>query len=318
LRAPRTFPLLLPHDELLLRMNSSRAATIDLAGDTAPLTSTAFVIALAISILIHGIMLNVRFGFSNPNLLKSPNNALEVVLVNSKSATRPVKADVLAQANLDGGGNTDEELRAKTPLAVPQKDNEAKNETTMKQKVRKLEEKAKSLLTQIKSKKSVEQTPQEKPAEQAPSEPAPVDVVEKSLQMARLEAQIARRMEAYQQRPKRQFIGARAQEYRFALYVDNWREKVERIGNLNYPEEAKTRKVYGRLTLTVAIKDDGTIERVDVNKSSGHRVLDEAAKRIVFLAAPFARFPEDIAKDTDILEITRTWTFTREDQMVSE
>jgi len=291
---------------------------MDLGGDATPLTSTPFVIALATSILVHGIMLNVRFAFSNANLLKSPNNALEVVLVNSKSATRPIKADVLAQANLDGGGNTDEERRAKTPLAVPEKDNEAKNETTMTRKVRKLEEKAKSLLTQIKAKKIVEQTPQETPAEQAPSEPAPVDVVEKSLQMARLEAQIARRMEAYQQRPKRQFIGARAQEYRFALYVDNWREKVERIGNLNYPEEAKTKKVYGRLTLTVAIKDDGTIERVDVNKSSGHKVLDEAAKRIVFLAAPFARFPEDIAKDTDILEITRTWTFTREDQMVSE
>ena len=125
-------------------------------------------------------------------------------------------------------------------------------------------------------------------------------------------------MEAYQQRPKRQFVGARAQEYRFARYVDEWREKVERVGNINYPEEAKVKKLYGRLQLTVAIRGDGSVERVDVNRSSGHNVLDEAAKRIVFLAAPFAKFPEDIARDTDILEITRTWTFTREDQMVSE
>jgi protein TonB len=298
-------------------MKLSHPAGIGLADDAVSLTSTPFVIALAASIIVHGIMLNVRFGFLNPNLFKPPSNALEVVLVNSKSASRPVKADVLAQANLDGGGNTDEERRAKTPLPVTQKENTARDETTMSRRVRDLEQKAKSLLTQIKSKKAIEPPPQETRTEQAPAE-APEDVVEKSLQMARLEAQIARRMEAYQQRPKRQFVGARAQEYRFARYVDEWREKVERVGNINYPEEAKVKKLYGRLQLTVAIRGDGSVERVDVNRSSGHNVLDEAAKRIVFLAAPFAKFPEDIARDTDILEITRTWTFTREDQMVSE
>jgi protein TonB len=100
--------------------------------------------------------------------------------------------------------------------------------------------------------------------------------------------------------------------------VDQWRQKIERIGNLNYPEEAKLRKLYGRLQLTVAIKADGTVERVDVNRSSGYKVLDDAARRIVFLASPFAKFPDEIHKDTDILEITRTWTFTREDQISAE
>ena len=105
---------------------------------------------------------------------------------------------------------------------------------------------------------------------------------------------------------------------RFAQYVDNWRLKIERIGNLNYPSEAKARRLYGSLQLTVAIKADGEVESVEVNRSSGHKVLDQAAIRIVRLAAPFDRFPDNIRRDTDILHITRTWTFTRADQVLAE
>ncbi|MBC8021712.1 MAG: energy transducer TonB, partial [Burkholderiales bacterium] len=144
------------------------------------------------------------------------------------------------------------------------------------------------------------------------------DLVEKSLEIARREAQIRRDFQAYQERPKRKFIGARAQEYRFAYYVDNWRLKIERIGNLNYPGEAKARRLYGSLQLTVAIKADGEVESVEINRSSGHRILDQAAIRIVRLAAPFDRFPDNIRADTDILHITRTWTFTRGDQVLAE
>ena len=97
-----------------------------------------------------------------------------------------------------------------------------------------------------------------------------------------------------------------------------WRRKIERIGNLNYPAEAKANRIYGSLQLTVAIKADGEVESVEINKSSGHKVLDQAAVRIVRLAAPFDRFPQNIRADTDILHITRTWTFTRGDQVVSE
>jgi periplasmic protein TonB len=299
------------------RVAAPRLTSVAMISTATPLSSAPFVVALALSVVMHGTLMSVHFAFPNANTSKPPN-ALEVVLVNSKSATAPVKADVLAQANLEGGGNTDEALRAKSPLPVTQSDNKARDESNLKRQVRKLEEKATALLTQIKSAKALAPAPQETPAVPPTAEPAPDDLVERSLQMARLEAQIARRAEEYQQRPKRQFVGARAQETRFALYVDSWREKVERIGNLNYPEEAKAKKVYGRLTLTVAIKGDGNIERVDVNRSSGHKMLDEAAKRIVFLAAPYAKFPDDIARDTDILEITRTWTFTRDDQITAE
>ena len=125
-------------------------------------------------------------------------------------------------------------------------------------------------------------------------------------------------MEAYQQRPKRRFLGARAEEYRFARYVEEWRGRVERVGNMNYPEAARAQRLYGSLLLTVAIKADGSIENVEINRSSGKKVLDAAAVRIVQLAAPYPIFPPDIRRDTDVIHITRTWTFTKGDELVAE
>jgi protein TonB len=142
--------------------------------------------------------------------------------------------------------------------------------------------------------------------------------MQRTLEAMRLEAQIAKDMDAYQKRPKRRFVGARAEEYRFARYVEDWRLKVERVGNLNYPEAARQLKLYGNLLLTVAIRADGSVETVEINRSSGQRVLDAAAIHIVEMAAPFAAFPPDIKRDTDILHITRTWTFTKGDELRSE
>ena len=101
--------------------------------------------------------------------------------------------------------------------------------------------------------------------------------------------------------------------------MDNWRLKIERIGNLNYPAEAQDAQAStARCSSPSAIKADGEVEAVEINRSSGHKVLDQAAIRIVRLAAPFDRFPENIRADTDILHITRTWTFTRGDQVIAE
>ena len=146
------------------------------------------------------------------------------------------------------------------------------------------------------------------------------DLVQRSLEIARLEAQASRGYDAYQKPPKRKFIGARTQDYRFARYVEDWRLKVERIGNLNYPEAAKREKLYGSLQLTVGIKSDGGLESVEINRPSGKKMLDDAAVRIVKLAGQngFAPFPPDISRDIDVLHITRTWVFTRADQLASE
>ena len=136
------------------------------------------------------------------------------------------------------------------------------------------------------------------------------DLVRRSLEIARLEAEISRNIDDYQKMPRRKFIGARTQEFRFAQYIEDWRIKVERIGNLNYPEAARQKQIYGSVQITVSILADGAIENLEISRSSGNTVLDAAALRIVKMAAPFAPLPVDIRRDIDILGITKTMTFT--------
>ena len=275
-------------------------------------------VAVVASIAVHATLI-IGLGFKLPGFPRwdEPHNVMDVVLVNAKSARKPDKADALAQANLDGGGNTDQKLRAKSPLPALDQRETAREQHAAEGRVRQLEAEAKELMTQMQAQAQVEK-PQVQPPGAVQADKSARDLVEKSLEIQRLEAQIRREYQAYQERPKRKFVGARATEYRFARYVDEWRRKIERIGNLNYPEEARSRGIHGSLQLTVAIRADGEVESVEINRSSGHQVLDQAAVRIVRLAAPFARFPDDIRVDTDILHITRTWTFTRSDQVISE
>jgi len=273
-------------------------------------------VALLASVAFH-LLLIIGVGFKLPRIPKwdEPHNMMDVVLVNSKSATKPVKADALAQANLDGGGNTDEKRRASSPLPFERRD-PAPELRAAENRVKQLEAEAQQLLTRMKSKAVITQAQIQPEAGKADGDAR--ELVDKAAEIARLEAQIRREHQAYQERPKRQFVGARASESRFALYVDSWRQKVERVGNLNYPQEARQRKLYGSLQITVAIKANGEIESVEINRPSGHKVLDQAALRIVRLAAPFEPFPPNIRADTDILHITRTWTFTRAEQVVAE
>jgi protein TonB len=276
---------------------------------------------LLVSALLHALILTVHF--AAPALKQMPNPAayLEVVLVNSKSASKPVKADALAQANLDGGGNTEANRRAKSPLPTLDRAHPDPSLQQREQRVVELEQQARRLMTQEKSKQSVAQSPDTTPSPQqsvAAVNPNATELVQRSLEAARLEAQISRDWDNYQKLPRRKFIGARTQEYRFARYVEDWRMKVEKVGNLNYPEAAKQQRLYGQLQLTVSIRADGSVERVEINRSSGHKVLDAAARRIVELAGPYAPLPENIRKDTDILSITRTWIFTSADQLASE
>jgi periplasmic protein TonB len=274
-------------------------------------------VAVLASIGLHvAVILGVGYKLPRLPAYDAPHNVLDVVLVNAKTTAKPTKADALAQANLDGGGNTDEKLRAATPLPTQQSTETTRELKAAESRMKQLELEAKEIMTRMSSRTQVA-TAEIQP-EAAKSDPEARDLVQKSLEIARLEAQIRRDMQAYQERPRKNFVGARTTEYRFAHYVDNWRQKVERVGNLNYPEEAKARRLFGKLQMTVGIRANGEVESVEINKSSGQKVLDQAALRIVRLAAPFERFPDNIRRDTDILYITRTWTFTRSDQVVSE
>jgi protein TonB len=164
--------------------------------------------------------------------------------------------------------------------------------------------------------------PQETPAgpdrrTEAPAiqpKPQERDLADLSLAAARLQAQIDERVEQFTRYPRKKFIGARAREDRFAQYEDEWRAKIERAGTANYPLEARG-KIYGTVRLTVSIRSDGSVESVTIDRSSGHEVLDRGALRIVELASPFAPFPPEIKRDTDLLVITRTWTFTNDDTL---
>ncbi len=274
-------------------------------------------VALAFSLALHAVVLfGIGFVVHDPRKAADLLQPLQVVLVNAKSKSRPTKADALAQHNLDGGGNTPEKRRARTPLPTLNDDRQFTPEQAARR-VQQLELESKRLLTQAKSTYSVVQEKnlaQQQESERLHGE----DLVQRSLEIARLEAEIHKNLDAYQKMPRRKFIGARTQEFRFAQYVEDWRIKVERIGNLNYPEAARQKRIYGSLQLTVSIRADGSVESMEVSKSSGQRILDAAAQRIVKLASPFAPLPPDIRRDTDILSITRTWTFTQTDKLESE
>ena len=133
--------------------------------------------------------------------------------------------------------------------------------------------------------------------------------LKRSAEIAARSAELERKLEAFTERPRRKWISARTREHRFAAYMDEWRRKVERVGNLNFPGEAARRGISGDLLLDVALLPDGTVESITLRRSSGKRVLDDAAVRIVELAAPFSKFPQSISDDVDILHIERTWIF---------
>ena len=273
--------------------------------------------AVVFSLCLHAfVMFGIGFTLPDPGKVKNSLQPLEVVLVNSKSRSRPVKADALAQHSLDGGGNTTDDKRANSPLPSLGNDKQLTPEQST-QHMQKLELQVKKLITQAKSMHNIPQEQLEKQRKEG-SSLSGRDLVDRALEIARLEAQINREFNAYQKLPQRKFIGARTQEYRYAQYIEDWRIKVERIGNLNYPALARQQNIFGQLRLTVAIRADGSVESVEVNKSSGQRILDAAAVRIVKLAAPYAPFPEDIRKETSVLSIVRTWTFTPNDRLESE
>jgi protein TonB len=275
--------------------------------------SRALAMALSISIVLHAIVLSIHFKLPDTLSRLTPSQ-LEVVLVNSKTRSKPAQPEVHAQANLDGGGDTDLDRRAMSPLPSLQL---ADRGTDLKQATRRVQElqmRQRQLLSQTQSRKEVAAAGLQA---EAKSRVSGVELAESALLIARMEAQIARQIEEYNKRPRKTFVGVRAAEVRYALYVEDWRQKIERIGNLNYPESARGR-IYGSLRLTVSINFDGTVAGVDLERSSGHKILDAAAQRIVELAAPYAKFPPDIRKETDILVITRTWHFARGDKVFSD
>jgi protein TonB len=275
--------------------------------------------AVGASLLLHAVLLSVHFKFPNELRWKSANQPLDVILVNAKSRQRPGKADALAQNNLDGGGETDQKRRAKTPLPVIDPRHPGRHLTQAQRRVQELETQQRKLLAQTRQLRAqvAPEAERRAPSEQPTPQASGRDLADLSLAAMRLQAQIDRQVEDYQKRPRKKFLGASAVEYRYAQYEEDWRNKVERVGTVNYPAAARG-KYYGNLRMTVTLRPDGNVESIELDRSSGLRVLDDAAFRIVRMASPYAAFPSDIRRETDLLVITRTWFFGRGDKLWTE
>ena len=246
-------------------------------------------LTLFFAVVVHALLiLGVRFDLITLPL-KNPFPTMEITLVDSRSAAAPKQADFLAQAQQQGGGNVD----TPTPLSPPPAAQPALQEPA--QTVQPPQPEAaptpKNRLTA--KTPSARKTP---PDNAAPALPSAAELIARSMQIDSLSAAPNESGAVYAKRPRQKFISAATREYKYASYMESWRRKVETLGNLNYPDEARRQNLSGNLILDVALNANGTINNITLRRSSGHRVLDDAAIAIVRLAAPFAEFPADIRK----------------------
>jgi protein TonB len=262
---------------------------------------------LLFSLLLHGVLLlGITFHFTKPTPALP---TLDVTLVNVANQQAPDHADFLAQANNSGGGLSDRAARPSQmhsgELPKPDPGTAARAMQATAPSPRDATPTHMVTTTGTSAFAVTSDSAQTKVVQQ-PQTPTAADL-QRQQTMAQLAAELREQTEALAKRPKKKFISASTREYVYASYMRGWSDRVQRVGNLNYPEQARERKLYGDLVLTVGLRRDGSIKTIEVIKSSGHPLLDAAAERIVRLAAPFPPLPRDAAVDE--LYITRTWQF---------
>ncbi|OOZ41926.1 hypothetical protein BOW53_01790 [Solemya pervernicosa gill symbiont] len=309
-------------------------------------------LTLFLALVLHGLII-LGITFSQEKRITPSAKTLEIILVQTRSKNAPEDADYLAQASQEGGGENEELLRPQdtqssllpakgegmAPAPIPEIDPVPTPELVEPQpepspqpypepiqptppipQVKPASQPVKqpTVITTV-SKKAKPRTAPKTTVKTTKSakKPSASQLISRSLEIASLTAELSENIQAYSQRKKHTSITANTREYKYASYLDAWRKKIERIGNLNYPDEARRNQLSGTLLLDVALNPDGTIESINLLRSSGYRVLDDAAIRIVELAAPFARFPDNIREETDILHITRTWQFADDNRFSS-
>ena len=283
-----------------------------------PNTPNKFMVfALALAALLHAaIILGVSFTVEDlPNVSKG----LEITIATSPTNKAPEEADFLAQENQQGSGTLEEAALQSTDNHSIAQENQI-NETSIDSTLAQQQE---AEMTPVIS--TVQQRPDQVSNrlgsnEQSPNRPAPqLGREEIAKEIASLEAEFNRVQQEAAKRPRisRQNTASTKRDIT-AWYRDSWRKKVERVGNLNYPEEAKRNSIYGSLRLRVLVRSDGSIAEMVITESSGQPVLDQAAQRIVRLSAPFSAFSGELAAKYDQIEIIRTWRFGRDDFLTSQ
>ncbi len=271
-------------------------------------------IALGVSVAFHLVLLAMRFAMPNAALFKPPDSALEIILVNTRSTDKPLKPDAIAQADLNGGGDQEQGRATSFLTRSPQvSDGDVLKESQTA--LQRLEAEQRRLMAQ--SLATATSVLAEAPKQTEARDDAQTNDLDTSTKaIARLEAQVDKQTRDYNARPRRGVFGPNTRGASYAMYYTQWKDKVERVGTLNYPQEARGR-LYGDLTLRVTLNPDGTIynDEVEVMHSSGSPVLDRAARRIVLLGAPYGRFSDELRRDYDIFEIVSTFRFTRGDAL---
>ncbi|UCE31416.1 MAG: TonB family protein [Burkholderiales bacterium] len=262
--------------------------------------------ALIVSVALHSLVLMLRFAPPVPSLMPPIDPRLEVVLLNAKTERKPLTPEVLAQVSMEGGGES-ESGRAKSPLPAETRVQEGTDLATQRARVEALEARQRELMSMLERSLVSSSDVVSKP-------PSPLDGVdEQSAEavIARLQAQVARQIEDYNKRPRRLTFGINARGVSFARYVDRWAGRIEKIGTQGYPPEARGR-LYDSLILTVEIDRGGNVVSIVINRPSRFELFDTAARQIVQAGAPYEPFPPEMAREGDILQIVRTWTFTND------
>jgi protein TonB len=271
-----------------------------------------FAVSILMALGLHAaVLLGVGFVLDFKPITH-PLETLDVVLVNWRSETEPDEADFLAQASQQGGGESTEASRpAQDNTGTSPGNVEGMDQLDQEEQMSSVADAAREqlLLEKDSSEFSQQITAIEQPE---PPLPSVAELMQESMSMAKLQPGIQRDRESQSKLPRRKWISANTREYEYAAYMQAWVAKVERVGNLNYPEEVRRLKLVGDLIMTVGIKKDGSVESIDIQRSSGLSQLDQAATRIVRLAGPYSPLPAHINSSVDILHITRTWRFSRD------
>lgn len=263
---------------------------------------------LALSALVHGLLiLGVGFAVSDQAALVP---TLDVIFSQTQTALTPKQADFLAQANQQGGGDHDTAQRPRDNQTgiVPQPQVGLSPVPQQRQDAARPPPPQARVVSTRNSPDTVADA-QSQPLPDEPRPDAPMTAREqRDAEMARLAAEVHLRSAQYAKRPNRKFVSASTREYAYANYLRAWVDRAERVGNLNYPDEARQRRLGGQVVITVGVRRDGSVESARILRSSGTPLLDEAALRVVRLAQPYPPLPES-KDDVDILQVTRTWMF---------
>ncbi len=264
---------------------------------------------LFLAVIFHSLLL-FGIGFKVPETSSAPiNKTFNVVLAQFETKDKPKKADFIGQADQQAGGESEKQL---APSALEKAlfndpDQISSESQLSSQQLTNSSNSSQYITSQQSDTVSQNKTEKEKPDQN--QIPDTQYLLNKSHQLSGLIANLDSQQINQAKKSKIRQVSAAIHRSSDALYLDTWRRKIEKIGNQNYPEKAKSEKIYGNLTLKVAINKNGTIRNIHIIKSSGKKLLDDAAIRIVRLAAPFSPLTDEMKKDTDILEIIRIWRF---------